>query len=162
MPAIPTILRVFPYLVMVALFTAPSMLYATPPTPIPPTNTTPTPRKPPSPRWSRVQSTPIPSTPQDALPSAPNNTTLPPNHPPTNAAPPPAQQKAEEAPTLNAAQIQRYQNLTTLIIAPCCWVQPVSMHPSPASDQIKLDLKKRIVSGIHRQTDPRFVHETLW
>ncbi|MCB9639666.1 MAG: cytochrome c-type biogenesis protein CcmH [Myxococcales bacterium] len=85
-----------------------------------------------------------PTSPSPAAPAQPTSPTQAPMQP-APAAPKAAQ--AEEAPTLNAEQLRRYHKLTELIISPCCWVQPVSMHPSPASDQIKLDLKKRLASG---------------
>ncbi len=187
MPAFPMMQRLLQPILAAALLCAAHTLHAAPPATPP---TTSAPRTPPTPRWSRLQPIPIPSTTttQSPAPSAPNNqpptqTPVPsvpnnhpstqspaplvPNNPPSTQTPVPsvpndalastntpdsptassASKKTEEAPTLNAAQIRRYQHLLTLVIAPCCWVQPVSMHPSPASDQIKLDLKKRIVAG---------------
>ncbi len=44
-------------------------------------------------------------------------------------------------------QISLYHRLQDKIIAPCCWTQPVSLHPSNLSDAIKLDLQRRIVAG---------------
>ena len=48
---------------------------------------------------------------------------------------------------MNRRQLELYHSLIDKIVAPCCWTQPVSMHPSDVSEAIKLDLQQRILAG---------------
>jgi cytochrome c-type biogenesis protein CcmH len=43
------------------------------------------------------------------------------------------------------------REIENLIIAPCCWRQPVSIHPSPASDEIKKDIRAMLTDGLGRE-----------
>jgi cytochrome c-type biogenesis protein CcmH len=38
-----------------------------------------------------------------------------------------------------------------LLIAPCCWRQPVSVHYSPAADEIRTEIRRMLRSGLTRQ-----------
>jgi cytochrome c-type biogenesis protein CcmH len=38
-----------------------------------------------------------------------------------------------------------------LLIAPCCWRQPVSVHFSPAADEVKADIRQLLSDGLGRQ-----------
>lgn len=48
---------------------------------------------------------------------------------------------------LTREQLLRFRRLTDLIISPCCYTQPVSVHPSGASDQVKEQLRTFILQG---------------
>ncbi|MEM1010525.1 MAG: cytochrome c-type biogenesis protein CcmH, partial [Myxococcota bacterium] len=48
---------------------------------------------------------------------------------------------------LPAPLASRFKQLTELIIAPCCWTQPISTHSSKASSAIQQDIKKRLLLG---------------
>jgi cytochrome c-type biogenesis protein CcmH len=39
------------------------------------------------------------------------------------------------------------KKLEAQLIAPCCWSQQVSVHQSPAAEEVKQDLRKRIARG---------------
>jgi cytochrome c-type biogenesis protein CcmH/NrfF len=43
------------------------------------------------------------------------------------------------------------KKLETMIIAPCCWSQQVSVHSSPASDEIKTNIRKLLAEGKTQQ-----------
>jgi cytochrome c-type biogenesis protein CcmH len=43
------------------------------------------------------------------------------------------------------------RKLETELIAPCCWSQQVSVHQSPAADEIRKDLRLRLARGQSRQ-----------
>lgn len=51
------------------------------------------------------------------------------------------------APKLPADQEALAKKLEAQLIAPCCWSQQVSVHQSPAAEEIKQDLRKRIARG---------------
>lgn len=55
---------------------------------------------------------------------------------------------------MNRDQNQMFQRLITLIISPCCWTQPVSLHASSMSDTIKADLMQRLLAG---HTEPQIL-----
>jgi len=57
------------------------------------------------------------------------------------AAAPPDPQALE----LEAKQIE------TMLIAPCCWMQQVSLHQSPASDEIKANIRRLLAEHKTRQ-----------
>jgi cytochrome c-type biogenesis protein CcmH len=46
---------------------------------------------------------------------------------------------------------QEARKIETLLIAPCCWTAPVSDHPSPASDQVKREIRIMLAAGRTRQ-----------
>ncbi|MCX6552994.1 MAG: cytochrome c-type biogenesis protein CcmH [Acidobacteria bacterium] len=43
------------------------------------------------------------------------------------------------------------RQIETMLIAPCCWSQQVSVHSSPASDEIKTNIRKLLAAGRSRQ-----------
>ena len=57
------------------------------------------------------------------------------------AAAPPDPQALE----LEARQIE------TMLIAPCCWTQQVSLHQSPAADEIKANIRRLLAQNKTRQ-----------
>lgn len=42
------------------------------------------------------------------------------------------------------------KNIETMLIAPCCWRQPVSEHYSGAADQIRTEVRQMLASGLTR------------
>ena len=45
------------------------------------------------------------------------------------------------------ANEQLAKKIETMIIAPCCWSQQVSLHQSPASDEIKTKIRTMLAAG---------------
>ncbi len=43
------------------------------------------------------------------------------------------------------------KQLETMLMAPCCWAQQVSLHQSPASDEIKRNIRRLLADGKTRQ-----------
>jgi cytochrome c-type biogenesis protein CcmH len=43
------------------------------------------------------------------------------------------------------------KQLETMLMAPCCWAQQVSLHQSPAADEIKQNIRKLLADGKTRQ-----------
>jgi cytochrome c-type biogenesis protein CcmH len=43
------------------------------------------------------------------------------------------------------------KQLEAMLIAPCCWAQQVSVHQSPAADEIKANIRKMLAAGKTRQ-----------
>lgn len=39
------------------------------------------------------------------------------------------------------------RRIETELIAPCCWAQQVSVHSSPAADQMRSDIRLRLAAG---------------
>jgi len=67
-----------------------------------------------------------------------------------------AAQTPQTAPPLQAAQApqaleQQAKAIETMLIAPCCWSQQVSVHQSPASDEIKANIRKLLAEGKTQQ-----------
>jgi cytochrome c-type biogenesis protein CcmH len=62
-------------------------------------------------------------------------------------------QAAPEAPTplASPALEQEARQLETMLIAPCCWSQQVSVHQSPAADEVRKDIRRRLSEGRTRQ-----------
>jgi cytochrome c-type biogenesis protein CcmH len=55
-------------------------------------------------------------------------------------------------PAADAATLEREaRQLETMLIAPCCWMQPVSQHQSEASDQVKRQIRVLLATGKTRQ-----------
>ena len=48
---------------------------------------------------------------------------------------------------LTDAQEQEARAIEGLLIAPCCWRQPVSAHFSPASEEVISDVRERLAKG---------------
>ena len=46
---------------------------------------------------------------------------------------------------------QQAKKLEAMLIAPCCWSQQVSVHSSPASDEIKTNIRKLLADGKTQQ-----------
>ena len=73
---------------------------------------------------------------------------------PSLATPPAAPAAAAEqaAPVaLPPALEQEARAIERLVIAPCCWMQPVSDHQSPASDEVKQQIREWLSAGRTRQ-----------
>jgi cytochrome c-type biogenesis protein CcmH len=72
---------------------------------------------------------------------------------PSIPAPPPAMSAADRAAplALPPALEQEARAIERLVIAPCCWMQPVSDHQSPASDEVKQQIRAWLSAGRTRQ-----------
>ena len=56
------------------------------------------------------------------------------------------------APSADPAALEREaRQLETMLIAPCCWMQPVSQHQSQASDEVKQQIRVLLAAGKTRQ-----------
>ncbi len=55
------------------------------------------------------------------------------------------------APTLDPALEREARRLETQLIAPCCWTQPVAIHQSPAADEIRRDVRRKLAAGLTPQ-----------
>ena len=52
----------------------------------------------------------------------------------------------------DSASLEREaRHIETMLIAPCCWMQPVSQHQSPASDEVKKQIRQLLAAGNTRQ-----------
>jgi cytochrome c-type biogenesis protein CcmH len=55
-------------------------------------------------------------------------------------------------PSADPAALEREaRQLETMLIAPCCWMQPVSQHQSQASDEVKQQIRVLLATGKSRQ-----------
>jgi cytochrome c-type biogenesis protein CcmH len=55
-------------------------------------------------------------------------------------------------PSADPATLEREaRQLETMLIAPCCWMQPVSQHQSQASDEVKQQIRVLLAAGKSRQ-----------
>lgn len=52
---------------------------------------------------------------------------------------------------LTESQEREARAIEGLLIAPCCWRQPVSVHYSPASDEVRTDIRQQLAAGATRQ-----------
>jgi len=43
------------------------------------------------------------------------------------------------------------RHIETMLIAPCCWAQPVAQHQSQASDEVKQQIRALLAAGRSRQ-----------
>lgn len=50
-----------------------------------------------------------------------------------------------------AALEQEARQIERMLIAPCCWMQPVSEHSSQASDEVKLQIREWLGRGMTRE-----------
>jgi cytochrome c-type biogenesis protein CcmH len=50
-----------------------------------------------------------------------------------------------------AALVREARQIETMLIAPCCWTQPVSEHQSQASDEVKQRVRELLAEGKTRQ-----------
>ena len=73
--------------------------------------------------------------------------------PPPSAAPPAAPPTADRAApvALPPSLEQEARAIERMVIAPCCWMQPVSDHQSPASDEVKQQIRVWLAAGKARQ-----------
>jgi cytochrome c-type biogenesis protein CcmH len=56
------------------------------------------------------------------------------------------------APSTDQAALEREaRQIETMLIAPCCWMQPVSQHQSQASDEVKQQIRVLLAAGKTRQ-----------
>ncbi len=55
------------------------------------------------------------------------------------------------SPILPASLEQEARQIERMLIAPCCWMQPVSEHSSQASDQVRREIRERLSRGMNRQ-----------
>jgi cytochrome c-type biogenesis protein CcmH len=46
---------------------------------------------------------------------------------------------------------QQAKQIEAMLIAPCCWSQQVSVHQSPASDEIKTNIRRLLAEGKTQQ-----------
>jgi cytochrome c-type biogenesis protein CcmH len=56
-------------------------------------------------------------------------------------------QAALGQPAADPAQEKEAKEIETMVIAPCCWSQQVSVHQSPAADQMKKDIRAQLAEG---------------
>ena len=55
-------------------------------------------------------------------------------------------------PALSGADLEREARaLEAMIIAPCCYSQQVSVHHSPAADEVRKDVRARLAAGETRE-----------
>ena len=50
-------------------------------------------------------------------------------------------------PAADPAGEREAKRLEAMVIAPCCWSQQVSVHQSPAADEMKKDIRKQLSEG---------------
>ncbi|RPJ79568.1 MAG: hypothetical protein EHM13_13260 [Acidobacteria bacterium] len=56
------------------------------------------------------------------------------------------------APPVPGAELEREaRQIETMLIAPCCWNQQVSVHQSPAADEVKREVRSLLAAGRTRQ-----------
>ncbi len=56
------------------------------------------------------------------------------------------------APVASGADVEREARaLEQMLIAPCCFKQPVSIHQSPAAEEVRRDVRARLTAGQTRQ-----------
>jgi cytochrome c-type biogenesis protein CcmH len=55
-------------------------------------------------------------------------------------------------PAQAGANVEREaRDIETMLIAPCCFMQQVSVHQSPAADEVRRDVRSRLAAGQSRQ-----------
>jgi cytochrome c-type biogenesis protein CcmH len=57
---------------------------------------------------------------------------------------------AAQPPTADAFE-REAREIETMLMAPCCWSQPVSQHQSQASEEVKQQIRALLASGKNRQ-----------
>lgn len=60
-------------------------------------------------------------------------------------------QAAPAQPAANPALEREAKQIEAMVIAPCCWSQQVSVHQSPAADEMRQDIRKQLAGGKTRQ-----------
>ncbi len=58
---------------------------------------------------------------------------------------------APAQPAATPALEREAKEIEAKVIAPCCWSQQVSVHQSPAADEMKRDIRKQLAEGRTRQ-----------
>jgi cytochrome c-type biogenesis protein CcmH len=56
---------------------------------------------------------------------------------------------AQAAPSADLERTAR--QLEAALVAPCCWSQQVSVHQSPAAEEVRRDLRRRLARGETRE-----------
>ena len=69
----------------------------------------------------------------------------------TGVEPATAQAPAPATVVLPAALEKEARQIERMLIAPCCWMAPVSEHNSPASDEVKQQIREWLGRGMTRQ-----------
>jgi cytochrome c-type biogenesis protein CcmH len=52
---------------------------------------------------------------------------------------------------LNPDLEKQAKEIENLIIAPCCWRQPVAVHFSPAADEVRTEIRQMLASGMKEE-----------
>jgi len=52
---------------------------------------------------------------------------------------------------LSEAQEEEAKSIEGMLIAPCCWRSPVSVHYSPAADEIRSEVRKMLAEGLNQE-----------
>jgi cytochrome c-type biogenesis protein CcmH len=69
-----------------------------------------------------------------------------------SAAPQPVATQPRADPAANAASLEREaRQIETMLIAPCCWREQVSVHQSEAAQQVKEEIRSMLGAGMVRQ-----------
>ena len=59
------------------------------------------------------------------------------------------------SPVLSGPDLEREARVVdAMLIAPCCFSQQVSVHQSPAADEVRRDVRRRLAEGQSRQRAP--------
>jgi cytochrome c-type biogenesis protein CcmH len=69
----------------------------------------------------------------------------------TGVAPAAAQAPAPTTAVLPVALEKEARQIERMLIAPCCWLAPVSEHASPASEEVKQQIRDWLGRGMTRQ-----------
>jgi len=69
----------------------------------------------------------------------------------TGVAQPAQQAPAPTTAILPAAVEKEARQIERVLIAPCCWLAPVSEHASPASDEVKQQIREWLGRGMTRE-----------
>ena len=70
---------------------------------------------------------------------------------PTGAWPAQARQANGEVAAKAAALEHEARQIETMLIAPCCWREQVSVHQSEAAEQVKQEVRAMLAAGLTRQ-----------
>ncbi len=69
----------------------------------------------------------------------------------TGVAPAAAQAPAPATAVLPVTLEKEARQIERMLIAPCCWLAPVSEHASPASDEVKQQIREWLGRGMTRE-----------
>jgi len=59
-------------------------------------------------------------------------------------------QETAAAQSLTASQAALVRDIENNLIAPCCWIQPISEHPSEISDIMRMEVREMVAEGKSR------------